>query len=197
LHRQSALIILTSAFLSGAGCVGGQIELRPADSDSRVYAERFTRIFGREDQNQAGESLHVFPNHDIVMFADRSAPDGDFSQFVRLRTFWQYIPGLHHTRDGQINCTIDYILVGPRGALLYQGAGLLHAVPASGPGGPRIDCLLKSGTLALRGKTGDAEDVLGRCLISGSFTAREDLGEHSYYVRRFEGVSDSLRQAKP
>lgn len=197
--RIGGWVLLAAAATAAGGCgTGGRMTVEQTGGRRQVFVEEFGVAHGREDQNLPGQDedrrhrgnfVFVAPNHDVVLFAERPGADGEFTQYLRFRTLWPYLPGLSHTDPAQINCMVDYVLVGPRGALLYQGCGLLHVVPKGG----RFDCLLKSAHLALRGRDGEAQDVLGICELRGKFSASADRSEHTYYVRRFERVVENLK----
>ena len=72
-------------------------------------SESFAKAFAVENQNQAAEGLHTFPNYDAILFKETPGADGEITQYVRIRTLWPYVAGLNHTTESQINCVIDYV----------------------------------------------------------------------------------------
>lgn len=177
------------ALVASAGCSAPpRIEIERA-SDGRRFVESFDRAFARAGPFQAGPTLGVIDNHEVVLFADRPGEAGGFVQFIRVRTMWPYRAGVSHTLDSQINATVDYVLAGPEGSLLYQGSAIVH-VTRDGDG---YACFLKNADMCLVGRTGKAVDVFGLCRLTGEFHAPDNRFEQEYYTRRFEPVIEHLR----
>jgi hypothetical protein len=180
---------MLAAALAGCAAAAPQVQIERAD-DGRRFVETFDVAYGRAKPLQAGPTVGAHDNHEIVLFAERAGESGGFSQFIRIRTFWPYREGISHTLASQMNATLDYVLAGPEGSLLYRGAGIVHVVREGGG----YECFVKNADLGLTGRTGRAVDVFGLCRLTGGFRAADDRFEHDYHTRRFEPVIEHLRR---
>lgn len=149
------------------GCQRPVPSLRIDSHRTDGTTERFATTFDPGAYHTDGRG-----NLDVVMQA--TAPSSReqgamLRQVFWLHVFWKPVPGTTFVERTQTNTRMTYALIDVDQAICYEGAGFA-TLQFDGAGGT-LRGTIESGTLVPTRVVGDAPDLLGACLVSGSFVA--------------------------
>lgn len=177
------MLLLGGALPLVGGCASGKpatLTFEQADG-VKTYSQQFSRAYVR--QSESGE-------YDVLLIEDGIAPEGTvpaagvpihsaavapLKQVVHLRVLWRPQRGTKADHPSATNAVVDWYVCPndaghQRDYLHYQGAGFV-SIYGSGDR-PRI--WIRSATVALKNRSGNMVDPLGRSTLSGSFLARRN-----------------------
>ena len=172
------IALIGSLFLA-AGCssqrYSASLQFRSIDT-SHLFTERFSHAYF--SQSDDGDRTVVLIDEGLPRTS--SSPNGPLQplktipliQVVRFKILWNPLHGTRIDAPSTTNCIIDWVIRenGPQpttDTLRYQGAGFVTAY-----GGPdSLTIKIRNSTLAAASHSGDLQDPLGRCEMTGSFTA--------------------------
>lgn len=169
--RAGFAVVLLAAAFAGSGC---------APSTTRLAIESFRDgATGSRVQESFDEAYFASDEHgrwEIVFRARRPSAvetGGELVEVVHVNVVWRAIPGMTAVEQSQTNATLCYALMDVDRAISYEGAGMVTF--ALDRTGNEMTGQIESGALNAGRVTGDAPDVLGKSLVSGTFTAKRDL----------------------
>ena len=141
------------------------LRIQPIAADSAVIEPDFTVSNYTVDRDQ---NLYFYMSRQTI---DRTTGE-PLEQVAVMRVFWQPIGGRTSLNPSSINATFRYVVMTPRSAGLYEGAGFVRIYSTAGSG--VMLARIVDGDLRLSESTKDFHDDLGRAVFTGNFSASLD-----------------------
>ena len=159
------LSVLLGGILSLAGCaVYRPVQLEPARKTTPV-APKFTDVTYYYDQDQ--NLYFVMRSHTT------DQPTGKpVDQIATIRVFWRPRGGVTTLNSSALNATFRYIVMTPDAVGMYEGAGFVRLLSATGVG--KMHARIMDGEIRLSESSKNFHDALGRAHIHGYFSAAYD-----------------------
>ena len=174
--------LILSFTLLAVGCSGSaggaKMQLRSVDS-ARSFSETFPQAF--YSQSDDGDRVVVLINDGLPRETGASVgpvkpiQNVPLRQVVRFKILWNPLHGTRIDAPSTTNCVIDWVIreAGPNpgaDSLRYQGAGFV--ITRANDSG--LGITVRSATLDAAARSGNLADPIGRCILSGKFTAVHD-----------------------
>lgn len=183
--------LVVCALFVVAGCGGAgtsELRLRGVSNDRTLSPALEQRVYRFADANTADFFLTDLPE-------EMWTPDADFrgvsASIVHVHSFLEPRAGRTPIAEGASNVTVR-VLVLSRGRLgLYGGGGFLWR--DGQPGDPTAGGELRGASMKLVRSTQGFQDLLGPCVLSGTFAARKDAEK----AAKLEAIFQSLQLALP
>lgn len=179
------LLLSIAALLPGCITIAPNLTARPltiAPVGKKTFLPiqpNFKTVYYRVDRDH---------NVDVVLEnANRGkpSPDGVVQEIV-LHIFWQPIGGRTSLNSDSLNATYRYVVLTPKGAGLYEGAGFVRFFDTVGKN--KLRARVMDGDLRLSEASPGFVDTLGRSRLAGAFTAR--LNDSETLARKIDMQRD-------